>query len=272
MTAALATLSQAGLVPSLLSRGGGLVGKTVVPTPPPTATVIHSRLQALYAAWFNNVASPIRFFVSGTTGNLFLFRFEQLAYQVLGNANSLPPIFESHKDSVSFFLGYIILLPTQHLLNALLTFGIDTIDTREKYWKTLIAEVKVYVTALCGSTLLNAILMQMGWMSKTAVFILTLCIFSCFNYIVINVLVHRAVDSAPSKDNIKNVTGKKKKGIHAFQTPRGGGERQKAMESSLLSWHNLDALSIHDLVVGTGTPVLVVDESSGENMPLLKIN
>jgi hypothetical protein len=270
MTAALATLSQLGLVPSLLSRGGGLVGKTAVPS-----TVTNSRLRALYAAWFSNVASPIRFFVSGTTGNFFLFRFEQLAYQLLSHANFLPPFLESHMDSLSFFLGYIILLPTQHLLNAILTFGIDTIDTREKYWKTLIAEVKVYVTALCGSTILNAILMQTGWMSKTTVFILTLCIFSCFNYIVINVMVHRAVDSAPRKDDIKNVTGKKGKGIRALQAPRGGGgrgERKKDMESSHLSWHNLDALSVHDLVVGTGTPVHAVDESWGAKKHLLKLN
>ena len=230
---------------------------------PPSKAATEDRLNQLYTTWFK-VSQPIRFFVSGNIGNVLLFYFERISYFFLGHIDEwlslgLPQFVTEYKDSVSFFLAYICLLPTQHLLNAMLVFGHDTIDTREKYLKTLFAQTNVYLFALCGSTVLNAMLMKTG-MNKTLVFCLTLWIFACFNYVVINYLERRITgDAAPSPRKPTRKAGRNQPRAKkvAFISRGGGISQIDDGEEEPRSWSTLLSASVHDLVVATGSAIHV---------------
>ena len=233
---------------------------------PPSKVTTGDRFNQLYTTWFK-VSQPIRFFVSGNVGNVLLFYFERIAYYLLGHIDQwlslgLPQFVTEYKDSVSFFMAYICLLPTQHILNAMLVFGHDTIDTREKYLKTLFAQTNVYLFALCGSTVLNAMLMKTG-MNKTLVFCLTLWIFACFNYVVINYLERRITGDAaasPRKPTRKPGRNQPRAKKVAFISRGGGTSQIDGGEKEPLPWSTLLYESVHDLVVAFGSAVHV-DES-----------
>ena len=93
--------------------------------------------------WFTLPQVP-RFFASGTIGNAMLFIMDKYCYK-----NIIPTLFKKgpakitnylsgSKESVSYFISYAAQILAQHFINALLVFGIDTISTKEKYFKTLI--------------------------------------------------------------------------------------------------------------------------------------
>jgi hypothetical protein len=50
----------------------------------------------------------------------------------------LPPVVKEYMDSVSFFFAYVLQVIPQHWLHAYLVYGMDTIDTRQKYFTTLL--------------------------------------------------------------------------------------------------------------------------------------
>jgi len=111
---------------------------------------------------------------------------------------SLPSFVQSYKDSVSFFVAYMMQIVTQHLLHAFLVYGLETINTREKYIKTLAGQFSAYGFALIGSTILNLVLLRMG-VEKTVAFFGTMLIFSLLNYFLIGWIVRRAVSSDEAK-------------------------------------------------------------------------
>ena len=93
--------------------------------------------------WFTIPMVP-RFFASGTIGNVLLFIMDQYC-----SKHIIPILFEKgpskllkhlsdSKESVSFFISYAAQIIIQHLLNALLVFGLSSISTRKKYFETLI--------------------------------------------------------------------------------------------------------------------------------------
>lgn len=94
----------------------------------------------------------MRFGTAASLGNVFFFAADVLIYKHVvtkllpleGEENAasaplewLPDLFHRNRESVSFFLAYLVQISIQHLLNAWLVYGLDTISTREKYWSTL---------------------------------------------------------------------------------------------------------------------------------------
>lgn len=100
-------------------------------------------------------------------------------------------------DTISFFLGYLLHVPAQHLLHAVLVYGLQTINTPRKYLLTLGGMYSALISASIGSTVLNGLLLQYGGMSKTTAFWSTLGVFACFNYFVIGYLVRKSTGSSP---------------------------------------------------------------------------
>lgn len=186
-------LSDAGLLVQGLSRGGARWIKEVIPPPSPSKRV----LADLYRKWFL-IGSLIRFSVSGNIGVLFFYIIERFLYYRLCGISNLPVIVEEYKDSVSYFFGYLIQIVTQHLLNAFLVYGLDTIDTREKYFKTLLAQFSVYGLSLVGSTIMNLVLLNSG-MERSTAFFATLIVFAVVNYFLIEWAVRKTTASTETK-------------------------------------------------------------------------
>ena len=112
--------------------------------------------------WFNIIPEPVRFMTSSGLGNIIFFYVDIILYDLViyplsitnydkykGNANNnvvakillfvLPPqkVLQKNRESISFFLSYLIQIFAQHLLNAFFVYGLQTISTREKYASTL---------------------------------------------------------------------------------------------------------------------------------------
>jgi hypothetical protein len=45
---------------------------------------------------------------------------------------------QKNKESISFFISYLIQILAQHFLNAFFVYGLDSIDTKDKYISTLV--------------------------------------------------------------------------------------------------------------------------------------
>ena len=223
---ALIISQQAFAVATIVARGGAFGRAAAIPPTAPPSTSIES----LYKSWFIHASEPVRFFVSGMFGNVCFYFLERLVYFQLCNMSSLPPVVEDYKDSVSFFIGYLLQIVSQHWLHAILVYGLETIDTREKYFKTLLAQSSAYVVALFGSTFLNQALISSG-VTKNAAFLITLYVFACINYFVVGWVVRRAAGPVLLENVEKNVsaTAKALKNQRAKITvgtskrvPRGG--------------------------------------------------
>mmetsp|Transcript_15950 Transcript_15950/g.17227 ORF Transcript_15950/g.17227 Transcript_15950/m.17227 type:complete len:372 (+) Transcript_15950:85-1200(+) len=187
----------------------------------------------LYRMWFHVVPQIFRFFVAGNLGNLGFFGMEKIIYKLLSyllislpssisgctvdmattikdtaTAADATSIFttlcssmiveiEKYQDGISFFSAYLLQIVTTHLLYAFLVYGIDTIDTYEKYTKTLYGQFKVYGVGLFGATALNSFLLKQGF-DKTASFWITTATFAGFNYFLISWIVKNAIESSSS--------------------------------------------------------------------------
>ena len=90
--------------------------------------------------WFS-LPQYVRFLASGGIGNIILFIMDESLYtqviKKLALKEKLPIILKKNKESVSFFIAYLGQIVFQHYLHAVLVFGRDTINSREKYLKTL---------------------------------------------------------------------------------------------------------------------------------------
>ena len=103
----------------------------------------------LLDAWYSSVPQFMRFGTAASLGNIFFFAADVVMYNhvvtkllpIDGDENAgfswLPDLFHRNRESVSFFLAYLVQISIQHLLNAWLVYGLDTISTKEKYWSTL---------------------------------------------------------------------------------------------------------------------------------------
>ncbi|KAL7574464.1 hypothetical protein ACA910_015833 [Epithemia clementina (nom. ined.)] len=99
---------------------------------------------------------------------------------------------EHSKDSISFLAGFWLHILPQHALHALLVYGLDSIDTRQKYWTTLMGMYQALSTSAVASTLLNTLLLKTLAMPKTTVFVMTMLICSVVNYFWIGWIVQRS--------------------------------------------------------------------------------
>ena len=161
----------------------------------------------LYHSWLR-LPQIFRFFVAGNLANLGFFYLEKIIFRLLSYflvsgeilSNFLLDSIQKYQDGMSFFSAYVIQIVTGHLLYAFLVYGMDTINTYEKYSKTLMGQFKVYGAGLFGATFLNSFLISSGYLDKTMAFWFTTATFAVFNYFLVSWVVQRAVESSSSKE------------------------------------------------------------------------
>mmetsp|Transcript_15154 Transcript_15154/g.27381 ORF Transcript_15154/g.27381 Transcript_15154/m.27381 type:complete len:336 (+) Transcript_15154:62-1069(+) len=168
--------SLAAVAVASLVRGGARK-----PPPPPPET-------DLYETFFK-LNEPLRFFISGNIGNVIFFYIERLTFSFCKRSNNLPAFVKEYMDSVSFFFAYVLQVIPQHWLHAYLVYGMDTIDTRQKYFTTLLGCYSAYMSSLIGSTFLNMFFVKTLGIDKTVSFVLTLWTFAVINYFFISWIV-----------------------------------------------------------------------------------
>lgn len=92
----------------------------------PTATDQPSFLSTVYPnLWFSSVPEPIRFITAANLGNIAFFKIDQALYNlvILPLSKDMPKLFQRNRETVSFFLAYLIQVGLQHFLNALMVYG-----------------------------------------------------------------------------------------------------------------------------------------------------
>lgn len=193
-------------------RGGATRAKKNAPssemTPPNTL------LQSFFL-----IPAPLRYFISGNCGNVVFYFMERFLYLALYHLHfSRQPLpdewteimLPSWVNSATFFSAYILHVPAQHYLHALLVYGLESINTPSKYYKTLGGMFSTLTGSALGSTALNAFLLSTGKFNKTAAFIATLWSFSIINYLIIGWIV-RASNKSSTEET-----------VHSRKVPRGG--------------------------------------------------
>jgi len=213
----------AATILTTLARGGGINFLSGQKQKQKAAYTAAQASKSFNQLWFH-IPEPFRFFVSGNIGNLCFFALERTIHNCLNRMDETHPYIVDHKDSISFFLGYILQMGTQHLLHAILVYGLHTIDTREKYLTTLAGQCSAYFTAMIGSTLLNTVLRKHGF-SKDMAFFTTLYVFAIINYFVVGWVVRRAVATAEEHElQVSSSNQRFLNMMHLFRRQMRGGE------------------------------------------------
>jgi hypothetical protein len=195
MAATSSAMAVASGMATLAIRGG----VRVVPPPPPM----------IPTAWYN-LPQPFRFFVSANLGNVCFLCCEKAVSKYLQSSLSdLPDMIQSHRDTASFFLGYMLHIVAQHYLHAMLVYGPSSIDTSAKYRKTLLGMYSTLMSAAVGSTILNSVFLSYG-MDKTVAFVATISSFALFNYFLIGWVVKRSNMGEVAKTNKKSTSAVRK--------------------------------------------------------------
>ncbi len=126
--------------------------------------------------WYKIIPEPARFMTAAGFGNIIFFYIDAILYELIIHPLSLctyndiiqhkcpewiqddktkinslqkafyrlfslilpsKPILERNKESISFFLSYLIQILAQHFLNAFFVYGLESISTKERYANTL---------------------------------------------------------------------------------------------------------------------------------------
>lgn len=213
MTAHLLSLQQPrhGLPPptAFVPRGGASLAWPNIGSPRRLASEPPAPKKSLSTAiaelWYI-IPMPLRYFVSGNIGNVCLYFLEKSIRTwmvMMGEATTstssmdddigaLPTAWWSvHQDAISFFTAYLLHIVAQHLCHALLVYGLSSINTRQKYWTTLIGTYQAFIVSAIGSTLINTRLVKLGF-DRNIAFVSTLWLFACLNYFWIGLVVSRA--------------------------------------------------------------------------------
>lgn len=175
-------------------------------------------LFSLSELWYTKVPKILRYGISGNLGNVGVYMCEQAVYRLLRNRGGgahdhpaeklplilLPPNLLPHVDTISFFVGYLLAVPSQHLLHAILVYGVQSINSMEKYATTLIGMYSAMIAACTGSTIMNTSLLKYTNIPKGWAFILTMFTFSFFNYFVIGWIVRQSNDSTATLESSSN--------------------------------------------------------------------
>lgn len=180
-----------------------------------------------YVHAFYQIPQPGRYFISGNLGNIIFYLTERvcswlLLLSLVGASHDSPPP-PSWADSFTFFAAYLLHVPAQHYLHALLVYGMHTINTTPKYWTTLTGTYSAFMVSAVGSTVLNTTLLKIG-LSRPIAFMATIWIFSIVNYLVIGWVVRQS-----NKAEKKGVTRVPRSSPPPPSTPshakvhRGGG-------------------------------------------------
>ncbi len=178
--------------------------------------------------WFKSIPEPARFMTSAGIGNIIFFYIDVILYDLViyplsisdydtQNANNivtktlqsvLPPkrVLQRNRESISFFISYLIQIVAQHLLNAFFVYGLDTISTKDKYLATLAVTYSSYFISLVGSTFCNVFLLRQG-MTKNLAFWGTVFGFGCFNFLLLRTLIR----STKQEDDVATNGNKRQK-------------------------------------------------------------
>ena len=169
----------------------------------PASSSIGESAIHFYRRWMQ-LPQIFRFTVAGNLGNLGFFYLEKAIFRLLSHpvittsmlSSFLLDGIEKFNDTISFFSAYVIQIVTTHLLYAWLVYGMDTIDTSEKYWKTLVGQFKVYGFGLFGATFLNSYLIRSVGLDKTVSILVTMGSFAVLNYFLVSWVVKKALESS----------------------------------------------------------------------------
>ena len=257
MTANSATLVAATAMATSIVRGGAIAPPlALLPARrrkeiPRNTNKLDIKLKQLHQLWYQ-IPDPIRFFASGTLGTMCFFAIERAVHNHIRQIESPPPFVDAHQDSISFFLGYILQMGSQHLLHAWLVYGLHTINTREKYFNTLLGQSSAYFTGMIGSTFLNTILRKHG-VSKDMAFFITLYLFAIINYFVVGWVVRRAVAKADEHQLELLSKGKNKRNPLRMR----GGATQTIDGGDLLCGHlpSGDRSTMRSFILSVSNPV-----------------
>lgn len=159
-------------------------------------TIFSIFLHTMSTLWFQYIPSMIRYGISGNFGNYFVYAFERIIYQHINAITSSSSIYintiQEYSSTISFFIGYILAVPIQHILHSLLVYGYHTINTLQKYRTTLLGMYGALTFSCIGSTILNTLLLKYTKLSKDHSFIITMYTFAIFNYYIIKWIVQRS--------------------------------------------------------------------------------
>ncbi|GAX27823.1 hypothetical protein FisN_13Hh070 [Fistulifera solaris] len=185
-------------------RGGSTRNQNAAPSTTSPTTLRQSLFR---------IPAPIRYFISGSCANVVFYFLERLLHralyhfhfskqELLGDWTEM--MLPSWVNSATFFSAYMLQVPIQHYLHALLVYGLESINTPAKYYRTLGGMFSTLAVAAFGSTALNALLLSTTQLSKTAAFVVTLCAFSIINYFVIGWIVNASNKSSTVEVVISN--------------------------------------------------------------------
>jgi hypothetical protein len=170
----------------------------------------NNRCLKVYQSWFR-LPQVFRFFFSGNLGNVCFFYSEQFIFEYLSSSSLAflsSDFLEKYQSGVSFFTAYVSQIFVTHLFYAFLVYGLNTINSPEKYMKTLWGQFKVYAVSLVGATILNTYLINVG-VDKTIAFFGTMTVFAFFNYFWISWMVEKAVQSSTKGEPNGKVSSRK---------------------------------------------------------------
>lgn len=203
MTALLLSQSQDISIVNLIPRGGALARARSVGASTRLGARnddIESADRSLYVSignlWYR-VPQPLRYFVSGNMGNVCLYLMEKGMRAWMQNMTPPP----KHVDSLAYFTAYILHIAAQHSFHAFLVYGLESINTQQKYWSTFLGTYQAYAVSAFGSTFLNSHLIKQGW-NRDVAFFTTLWIFSCLNYLWIGYIVRKAREKATETEPV----------------------------------------------------------------------
>jgi len=143
-------------------RGGGVRVRRSPPPPSPTPLLrFAAPFKNLYSLFHLLPALP-KFFLSGTIGNIIFFNLDLLLQSILFSP-ALTPTQLAFAKSLTFPLSYLLQLPLQHLLNAILVYRLASVlkptpahpTPAKRYKHTLIATYRIYATAIVLTTVIK---------------------------------------------------------------------------------------------------------------------
>lgn len=201
--------------------------------------VINSN-QSLNAIWFNQIPEAGRFLTATSVGNIIFYAIDQMIYKLIliRYSKDFPKFIQRNKESTSFFVSYFLQIIFQHYLNALFVYGLDTVDSKQKYLTSLLLTYSTYSTSLIGTTIVNTLLLKQG-VSKSIAMWGTVFGFGIVNYFLLRHLMKK-VPKTPTV-----ASGKKKQQIDVRSVRKstlkridrgGGGGRNQVVESFLQSF------------------------------------
>lgn len=136
---------------------------------------------------------------------------------------------QRNKESVSFFISYLIQILAQHFLNAVFVYGLQSIATTERYLSTLAVTYSLYFASLIGSTICNLSLIRYG-MSKNIAFWSTIFGFGLCNFFLLRIFIGQDADG--KGESSVDATFKGKGGRKGSQQGRQTGRNTNRTNNS----------------------------------------